>query len=103
LYVNLIKFAKEGYFVQFFHNNSYIFYFSVYLLGVKMSDFVIGIPIGIAIGIAIGVSIGIALGKKQKPWSDMTEEEKRIRKIIIGVAMIFLIIGVLVNLWFFFR
>jgi len=64
-----------------------------------MSDFVIGIPIGIAIGIAIGISIGIAIGKKQKPWSEMTEEEKRTRKIIIGVAMIILIIGVLVNLW----
>ena len=64
-----------------------------------MSDFVIGIPIGIAIGIAIGISIGIAIGKKQKPWSELTEEEKRIKKLIIGIAMIILIIGVLVNLW----
>ena len=64
-----------------------------------MSDFVIGIPIGIAIGIAIGLSIGIAIGKKQKPWSELTEEEKRIKKLIIGIAMIILIIGVLVNLW----
>lgn len=64
-----------------------------------MSDFVIGIPIGIAIGIAIGLSIGIAIGKKQKPWSELTEEEKRRKKLIIGIAMIILIIGVLVNLW----
>jgi len=49
-----------------------------------MSDFVIGIPIGVAIGIAIGISIGIAIGKKQKPWSEMTYEEKRNRKILIG-------------------
>ena len=34
------------------------------LLGVKMIDFVIGIPIGIAIGLILGFIIG----KKQKPW-----------------------------------
>ena len=67
-----------------------------------MSDFVIGIPIGIAIGIAIGISIGIAIGKKQKPWSEMTEEEKRIRKMVIGVGMIILIFGVMVGLWQFY-
>ncbi|EMR74540.1 hypothetical protein MBGDF03_00601 [Thermoplasmatales archaeon SCGC AB-540-F20] len=71
----------------------------MYILGVKMSDFVIGIPIGIAIGIVIGISIGIGIGKKQKPWSELTEEEKRNKKLIIGIAMIILIIGVLVNLW----
>ena len=64
-----------------------------------MSDFVIGIPIGIAIGIAIGISIGIAIGKEQKPWSELTEEEKRIRKILIGAGSIFFILGVLVFLW----
>ena len=42
-----------------------------------MSDFVVGIPLGIAIGIAIGISIGIAIGKNQKPWSELTDEEKR--------------------------
>ncbi len=67
-----------------------------------MSDFVIGIPIGIAIGVAIGISIGIAIGKKQKPWSEMTEEEKRIRKIVIGVGIIILIFGVIAGLWQFF-
>ena len=67
-----------------------------------MSDFVIGIPIGIAIGIAIGISIGIAIGKKQKPWSEMTEEEKRNRKILIGVLSIIFILGVIVFLWQFF-
>jgi len=64
-----------------------------------MSDFVIGIPIGMAIGIAIGISIGIAIGKKQKPWSEMTEEEKRLRKILIGFGMIILIFGLLIGLW----
>ena len=53
------------------------------------------------IGIAIGLSIGIAIGKKQKPWSEMTEEEKRMRKIAISAGIILLIIGVCINLWFF--
>ena len=69
------------------------------ILGVKMSDFIIGIPIGMAIGIAIGSSIGIAIGKKQKPWSEMTEEEKRTRKIAIGMGLIALIFGVITGLW----
>jgi hypothetical protein len=66
-----------------------------------MSDLVIGIPIGIVIGIAIGISIGIALGKKQKSWLEMTEEEKRIKKIELSVAIIILIFGFLLGLWQF--
>jgi hypothetical protein len=64
-----------------------------------MSDFVIGIPIGIAIGIAIGISIGIAIGKEQKPWSELTDEEKRIRKILIGAGSIIFVLGLVVFLW----
>ena len=64
-----------------------------------MSDFVIGIPIGIAIGIAIGLNLGIIVGKKQKPWSELTEEEKKIRKIVIGVGSIILLLGIIVFLW----
>lgn len=67
-----------------------------------MSDFVIGIPIGIAIGISIGISIGIAMGKKQKPWSELTEEEKKNKKILIGVLSIIFVLGVIVFLWQFF-
>ncbi|UCF13748.1 MAG: hypothetical protein JSW06_05700 [Thermoplasmatales archaeon] len=66
-----------------------------------MSDFVVGIPIGIAIGIAIGISIGIEIGK-QKPWSELTEEEKKIRKSGIGAGIVILLLGVIVFLWLFF-
>ncbi|MCK5301109.1 MAG: hypothetical protein KAJ21_04325 [Thermoplasmatales archaeon] len=66
-----------------------------------MDSIIIGIIIGIAIGIAIGISIGIAIGKKQKPWSELTEEEKKYKKIIIGVGVIILLIGFIVNLWLF--
>jgi len=60
-----------------------------------MSDFVIGIPIGIAIGIAIGIS----LGRYKKPWSELTKEEKRNRKIMIGAGLIILIFGAIIGLW----
>jgi len=64
-----------------------------------MSDFVIGIPIGIAIGIAIG----LAIGGKHKSWSDLTEEEKRIRKILIGFLIITFVLGIIVFSWQFFN
>jgi hypothetical protein len=60
-----------------------------------MSDFVIGIPIGMAIGIALG----IALGKNKKSWSELTDEEKRIRKMLIGLLSVIFCIGVVVFLW----
>ena len=64
-----------------------------------MSDFVVGIPIGMAIGIAIGLNIGIAIGKKQKPWYELTDEEKRKRKVLIGSGIIILVFGLLTGLW----
>ena len=63
-----------------------------------MSDFVIGIPIGIAIGLILGFIIG----KKQKPWSELTEEEKKILKISIGIGVVILLIGMIVFSWLFF-
>ena len=64
-----------------------------------MSEFVVGIPLGMAIGIAMGLSIGIIIGKKQKPWSELTDEEKRQRKLLIGAGFIILVIGFLVGIW----
>jgi len=63
-----------------------------------MSDFVVGFIIGIPIGTALGIAIEIALGIQQKPWSELTEEEKKIRKNALFVGFITLIIGVIVFL-----
>lgn len=63
-----------------------------------MSDFVVGFIIGIPIGAAIGIAIEIALGIQQKPWSELTEEEKKIRKNALFVGFLTLIIGVIVFL-----
>lgn len=41
-----------------------------------------GLATGIAVGFALGLVVG-RLGVKQKPWSELTEGEKRTRKIAI--------------------
>ena len=63
-----------------------------------MSDFVLGFIVGIPIGAAIGIAVEIALGIQQKPWSELTEEEKKIRKSALFVGFLTLIIGVIVFL-----
>ena len=60
-----------------------------------MSDFVFGI----LIGIAIGISIGIAIEKNKKPWSELTEKEKKIIRITIGAGIAILLLGVIVFSW----
>ena len=68
-----------------------------------MEYYTIGMAVGIAIGLAIGISIGIVVGQKQKPWSELTEEEKKRKKILIGAGIIILVLGILINLGFFFK
>ena len=69
------------------------------LSGVKMSDTNVILSIGIAIGFIIGLNIGILIGKKQKPWSELTDEEKRHRKVLIGSGVVILVFGVIAGLW----
>jgi hypothetical protein len=63
-----------------------------------LSDFVVGFVIGIPIGTAIGIAIEIAIDIQQKPWSELTDEEKKIRKNALFVGTMSLIIGVIVFL-----
>jgi len=63
-----------------------------------MIDFVIGFVIGIPIGTSLGIAIEIAIEIQQKPWSELTEEEKKIRKNALSVGTITLILGVIVFL-----
>ena len=68
-----------------------------------MSYLVVGMVLGLAIGFAIGLNLGINIGKKQKPWSELTDEERRQRKLLIGAGLIILIIGFLTGLWQYLR
>jgi hypothetical protein len=63
-----------------------------------MSDLIIGFVIGIPIGAAVGIALEIAIGIQQKSWSDLTEEEKKIRKNALLAGVITLIMGVIVFL-----
>jgi hypothetical protein len=57
-----------------------------------------GFATGIAVGFALGLVVG-RLGAKQKPWSELTDKERRTRKILIGVASFFLLVGIGVLVW----
>jgi len=52
---------------------------------------------GFVAGLVIGLAIGIALGTKrkpQKPWSELTEKEKRTRTGIMVTLLAALVAGV---------
>lgn len=51
---------------------------------------------GMSVGIAAGFAIGFAAGKKQKPWSELTQQEKKMRKLLIGAGVALLALGVIV-------
>ena len=61
-----------------------------------MSDWVVGYIMGMAAGIAAGFALGFAVGKKQKPWSELTDQEKKMRKLLIGAGAVLAILGVIV-------
>ena len=55
---------------------------------------------GFAIGIAVGLGLGLAAGRKRKPWSELTDKEKKVRIAIIaalGVAVIASVVVLLVS------
>ncbi len=66
-----------------------------------MASIEILIAIGIFIGFGFGITFGIIIGKKQKPWNELTYEEKRNKKIMISAALILLIIGAISGFWEF--
>ena len=57
-----------------------------------------GFATGIGIGFVLGLVVG-RLGVKQKPWSELTEKEKKARKISIGVRSVLLLLGIVVLVW----
>jgi len=47
---------------------------------------------GFAIGIAVGVGLGMVVGRKQqRPWSELTDKEKKVRigiMVALGIAVV---------------
>ena len=62
------------------------------------SGYMIGWILGLAAGMVIGISIGITIGTKQKPWSELTDSEKKTRIVIIATGVVLLVAGVVVFL-----
>ena len=61
-----------------------------------MSDFVIGFITAVPFGTALGIAFEVAHGIYQKPWSELSEKEKKGRKNTIGAGMISLLIGIII-------
>ena len=57
-----------------------------------------GFATGIGVGFVLGLVVG-RLGVEQKPWSEMTEKEKKTRKIAIGVGSFLLLLGIVALIW----
>jgi len=57
-----------------------------------MSDF----GVGYLIGMAVGLAIGFVVGRRQKPWAELTEKEKRIRIGLIAAGVVLLVVGAVV-------
>ena len=57
-----------------------------------------GFAAGIGVGFALGLVVG-RLGVKQKPWSEMTEREKKARKMAIGAGSFLLLLGIAALVW----
>ena len=53
-----------------------------------------GYVIGLAVGLSIGLATGIAIGKKEKPWSEMTSQEKKLKIAAVVLGVIMLVAGV---------
>jgi len=57
-----------------------------------------GFATGIGVGFVLGLVVG-RLGVKQKPWSELTDKEKKTRKIMIGIGSFLLLLGIAVLVW----
>jgi multidrug transporter EmrE-like cation transporter len=54
--------------------------------------------VGYAIGIFTGLAIGLIVGRRQKPWSELTQKEKRIRISLIAAGVVLLAAGIVMLL-----
>jgi len=59
-----------------------------------MSD----LGVGYLIGVATGLAIGFVVGRRQKPWSELTQKEKRIRIGLIAAGVVLLAAGIVMLL-----
>ena len=57
---------------------------------------------GFAAGIGVGFALGLVVGRlrvQQKPWSELSEKEKKTRKIVTGAGSFLLFLGIVALVW----
>jgi hypothetical protein len=59
------------------------------------------LALGVFIGFVFGLSMGIAIGRKEKPWHELTDEEKHKRKLLICAGVVILVLGLATGIWQF--
>ena len=52
--------------------------------------------VGYAIGMAVGLAIGLSVRNRQKPWSELSQKEKRLMIGLIALGVIALAAGIVV-------
>ena len=57
-----------------------------------------GFGLGLLLGFAAGIGIGISIGRKQKPWSELDEREKKVRIGVIAAGFVLLLAAVIFGL-----
>ena len=67
---------------------------TVVAVDTRIAGFATGIGVGFALGLVVG-----RLGVKQKPWSELTDNEKRVRKIVIVAGSLLLLLGIAAIIW----
>ena len=59
-----------------------------------------GFGLGLLLGYVTGAGIGISIGRKQKPWSELNEREKKVR---IAVTAAPPVLALAITILFFVR
>jgi hypothetical protein len=54
--------------------------------------------VGYAIGIFTGLAIGLVVGRRQKPWAELTQKQRRIMIGSIAAGVVLLAVGIVVAL-----
>jgi len=54
--------------------------------------------VGYLLGMASGLAIGFVAGRRQKPWSELTQKEKRIRIGLIAAGVVLVAAGIVMLL-----
>ena len=54
--------------------------------------------VGYVLGMATGLAIWLVVGRRQQPWSELTQKQKRIIIGAIAAGVVLLVVGIVVAL-----